>query len=190
MFEYADRTALTGLTSLITGASSRIGGSFARRLAKLAANGMNLVLFARNGDRLNTLADELRTRHRIEIVVLPLDLWPDAPDAVPRIEAALTEHDLKIALVNNAGFGTSGAFAGIDPIRERDEILVDVLAVVDLPSRRSGHDRAAKAASSTSPPTWPFSLCHTWRSMPQPSRLSSHSRRHCTSSTRTRACAC
>lgn len=122
MFEYADRTAL------ITGASSGIGASFAR---KLAARRMNLVLVARNADRLNALADELRARHRIDVMMLPLDL--SDPDAISQIEAALAEHGVTVdLLVNDAGFGTNGAFVEIEPAREREEILVNVLAVVEL----------------------------------------------------------
>ncbi len=122
MFHYANRTAL------ITGASGGIGEAFARNLA---ARGMNLVLVARTEAKLNALAEELQATHQIQATVIPLDL--SDPNAVRQIETILAERHLAIdLLVNSAGFGTSGPFATIDPTREREEILVNVLAIVDL----------------------------------------------------------
>jgi len=122
MFDYANRTALT------TGASSGIGEAFARRLA---AKGMHLVLVARTESSLQAIADDLETRHHIRTTVIPLDLAH--PDAIQQIHRVLSDGELTIdLLVNNAGFGTSGSFATIDPAHERAEILVNVLAVADL----------------------------------------------------------
>ena len=113
-------------TSLVTGASSGLGEQFARQLA---ARGGDLVLVARSADRLAALADELRARHRVTITTWPADL--SMADEVSRIAAATATTEVSV-LVNNAGFGTYGAFAGLDPGREHNEVMVNAVAAVDL----------------------------------------------------------
>ncbi|MEB3284934.1 MAG: SDR family oxidoreductase [Candidatus Sericytochromatia bacterium] len=93
-------------TALVTGASSGIGEAFARALAE---RGFNLVLLARRGDRLDTLAAELHARSGVNIDVLPCDLTEN--NAFQQIETHLTQQSLTIdLLVNNAGMGLHGAF--------------------------------------------------------------------------------
>ena len=113
-------------TSLVTGASSGLGEQFARQLA---ARGSSLVLVARSADRLAALADELRARHPVTVTTVPADL--SRAEEVSRVaaHAAATHVDV---LVNNAGFGTYGTFAGLDPGREHAEMMVNAVAVVDL----------------------------------------------------------
>ena len=113
-------------TSLVTGASSGLGEQFARQLA---ARGGDLVLVARSADRLAALANELRARHRVTITTWPADL--SMADEVSRIAAATAPTEVSV-LVNNAGFGTYGAFAGLDPGREHNEVMVNAVAAVDL----------------------------------------------------------
>ena len=113
-------------TSLVTGASSGLGEQFARQLA---ARGSNLVLVARSADRLAALADELRARHRVTATAMPADL--SLADDVSRVAAAAATTKVDV-LVNNAGFGTYGTFAGLDASREHDEVMVNAVAAVDL----------------------------------------------------------
>ena len=115
-----------GTTSLVTGASSGLGEQFARQLA---ARGSSLVLVARSADRLAALADELRAKHPVTVSTVPADL--SQAEQVSRVvaHAAATQVDV---LVNNAGFGTYGTFAGLDPGREHAEVMVNAVAVVDL----------------------------------------------------------
>lgn len=113
-----------GTRALITGASSGIGAEFARQLA---ADGLDLVLVARNRARLEAFAAELRTAHDIEVEVLALDLLTKAgaKAAEARVAASVNRIDL---LVNNAGFGLPGRFEqnSVDDELEMLSILVEV----------------------------------------------------------------
>ncbi|MGW6914354.1 SDR family NAD(P)-dependent oxidoreductase [Kitasatospora sp. NPDC054939] len=115
-------------TALITGASSGLGAEFA---AQLAARGHDLVLVARSRDRLTALAERLTAEHRIRAHVIVQDLAE--PDAARRIADELTTRGLTVdLLVNNAGFGTCGRFEEIPAARDHDQLMVNVVALVDL----------------------------------------------------------
>ncbi|WP_447587385.1 SDR family NAD(P)-dependent oxidoreductase [Microbacterium lacticum] len=101
------RILTAGSTTLITGASSGIGRSFAHRIA---GAGGDLVLVARRAEVLEDLAAELRARHHIEVTVLPQDL--NRPDGAETLVAELDAQGLRIdALINNAGLGIHGDLA-------------------------------------------------------------------------------
>jgi len=118
---------VTGRRALVTGASSGIGKSFAVRLAQ---DHYDLVLVARDQERLEEIAGELRTRYRVGVKVMPSDLTKTVSlrKVVRFIEA--DEH-LEI-LVNNAGFGTMGKFAELDPSTEENQVRLNVIAPVRL----------------------------------------------------------
>jgi short-subunit dehydrogenase len=110
--------------ALITGASSGIGESIARELAR---RGYRLVLVARRAERLEELADELRGRAQ----PLPADLSARADRAA--LPARVAELGVTVdILVNNAGLTTFGPIAKADPEKELNLVEVDVAAVVDL----------------------------------------------------------
>jgi short-subunit dehydrogenase len=119
------------MTALITGASSGIG----EELAKLAAHdGHDLVLIARNADKLNALAESLAREHGIRATALPEDL-SDA-DAADSIVDALAARNIGIdILINNAGFGTYGKFVETSIEEERNLINVNVTALTMLTKR-------------------------------------------------------
>ncbi len=113
--------------ALITGPTSGIGAGYARRYAR---DGFDLVLVARDVDRLKQLADELGgltgTGGRIEI--LPADL----ADAADRDKVAQRLAAGVRVLVNNAGFGTAGEFWTADPALLQSQLDVNVTAVMQL----------------------------------------------------------
>lgn len=113
-------------TVVVTGASSGIGLEIARGLAR---RGYPLTLVARRRDRLDDLADELRRTHGVAVEVAPLDLG----ESVARSEFLHRLHGRQIAgLVNSAGFGTNGPFHSLPWGRERDQVIVNVLALTEL----------------------------------------------------------
>lgn len=118
-------------TVLVTGASAGIGAELARCFA---SDGCDLILLARRAERLESLADQLRQDHAVEITVLPGDLA--APDEGARIESVLKAEGRHIdVLVNNAGFGARGRFVELDRTRQLAMIQVNLTALVDLTRR-------------------------------------------------------
>ena len=124
----ASATPTTWSTALVTGASSGIGRETCRQLA---AAGTDLVLVARDTERLEALAKELGEAHGVTCEVLPADLSDAAQLAVVEARVASTDRPVDL-LVNNAGFGTYGKLADLDVDGEEREVAVNVLAVVRL----------------------------------------------------------
>jgi len=99
-------TTIDDLWVLITGASSGFGEEFARQYAE---QGHFLVLVARRLERLQRLAEALRQKFRIDVVVEQVDLSDVA--AVIQLHQRLRERGIAIdILVNNAGHGLQGPF--------------------------------------------------------------------------------
>ncbi|HLY80560.1 MAG TPA: SDR family oxidoreductase [Caulobacteraceae bacterium] len=113
--------------ALITGASSGIGATYADRLAH---RGHDLVLVARDRQRLEASAERLRAETGVRVEVLPADLTQK--DDLLRVEAKLRE-DARIGiLVNNAGAAAPGGFAGPDLDAQERLIQLNVTAVTRL----------------------------------------------------------
>jgi len=118
-------------TTLITGASSGIGEAFAR---KLAERGHNLLLVARSEDKLINLCNELGRAGSSHAQYFAVDL--SLPESPARLFEETVKRDLQIDfLINNAGFGSMGEFATLDPERELNMIDLNVRALVELTHR-------------------------------------------------------
>jgi short-subunit dehydrogenase len=115
-------------TALITGASTGIG----YELAKIfAAEQYDLVLVARNEERLHAVKKELEARNGISARVLAADLADPAAPAT--IHDLLQREGVQIdVLVNNAGFGQYGDFHRGDLRRYLDMVQVNITALVHL----------------------------------------------------------
>jgi hypothetical protein len=113
--------------ALITGASSGIGAVFAR---KLAAQGHNLILVARRGDRLESLAREISASNAVNVEPLRADLTKDSDLAA--VERRVIQAEGLELLVNNAGFGSRGRFFEA-PLEGQDAMhRLHVMAVMRL----------------------------------------------------------
>jgi short-subunit dehydrogenase len=121
-------TPWKGKWALVTGASAGIGVALAR---ELAAGGTNLVLTARRTDRLEALARELASAHKITAEIFAVDLAQrNAPE---EIFAFTLGKNIEIdVLINNAGFGKYGEFTNADTKRLLDMVQVNCSAVVHL----------------------------------------------------------
>jgi len=120
--------------ALVTGASSGIGLDIARQLSR---EDYELILVARSEEKLRAIAKELANA---KVIVADLA----QPDASQRLFDAAGPVDV---LVNNAGYGLSGAFSETDLARELEMIQVNISALTALTKlflrpmvqRNSGH---------------------------------------------------
>ncbi|MBV4457384.1 SDR family oxidoreductase [Pseudomonas sp. COR58] len=116
-------------TALVTGASSGIGAVYAQRLA---ARGFDLLLVARDQERLESAAVRLRGAHGVQVEVLKADLTQQAD--VQKIEQRLRNDAGISLLVNNAGVGANGSLADADPEQLERLIQLNITAVTRLAS--------------------------------------------------------
>lgn len=115
-------------TALITGASSGIGLELAKEHAK---TGGNLVLVARNLEKLQLLKSELEQKHSINVHLIAKDL--SIPNAAQEVFDETQKLDIQIDyLINNAGFGDFGFFAETDWNKELKMINLNITALTQF----------------------------------------------------------
>ena len=105
-------------TALITGASSGIGAVYADRLAR---RGYDLILVARNQDRLTTVAAKISKDTGRNVQTVKADLGSN--DGVQAVENLLAKGGIDV-LINNAGFGA------VSPLEQSD--IGDMVKMIDL----------------------------------------------------------
>lgn len=123
------------MKALITGASSGIGRDMAKILAQ---KGYDLVLVARDQEKLNSLKNELNTN--IKIVTMDLSI----EDNCKKLHAENPDIDL---LINNAGFGDCGNFTHTNLDKEINMINTNITAyhiltklyLIDMKKVNKGH---------------------------------------------------
>ncbi len=103
--------------AVVTGASAGLGKVFARQLAE---RGFDLLLVARDKDRLLALGDELSLQYAISAEAWPADLSRD--EGMRTLAEKLAKDPRVMVLVNNAGFGTKGKLA-TRPVSEQATML-------------------------------------------------------------------
>jgi short-subunit dehydrogenase len=113
--------------ALITGASSGIGAVYAERLAR---RGYDLILVARDRQRLEDLAARVRRDAGVNVDVLPADLTSSADLA--RVEQRLRDDDRITMLVNNAGVGATAPLVRSDIGEMSRMIALNVEALTRL----------------------------------------------------------
>jgi short-subunit dehydrogenase len=114
-------------TALVTGASAGIGREYCRLLA---GRGYDLILVARDAERLRALAAELERSHGVRAEALAADLARD--EELDRVVTRLSRETALTLLVNNAGFGTAGTLAATDPAEQERMVRLHVLAPMRL----------------------------------------------------------
>jgi hypothetical protein len=145
-------------TALVTGASAGLG----RELASLfAREGHDVVLVARSEARLGELAGDLEKNSGVKAHVIAADLGKrDAPKRV--FDEAARRGIAVDFLVNNAGFGSNGAFLDLELERELEMVQVNCAALLELthrfaqPMKERGFGRVMNIASTAGFQPGPF----------------------------------
>jgi hypothetical protein len=103
--------------AVVTGASAGLGKEYARQLAE---RGFDLLLVARDKERLRLVADEISLQHGVSAEPWPADLSRD--EGMRTLAEYLARNERVMVLVNNAGFGTKGVLAS-RPVGEQATML-------------------------------------------------------------------
>lgn len=136
------------LTILITGASYGIGADLARICAQ---HGHHLVLVARSQDKLDSLAQDITQKGAPAPLVISADLTQKS--SIDVIEMHLRQHNIHIhALINNAGYGLTGASDDVDQHDQLGIIDLNIHSLVSLtlrlmPDLKAAHGRILNVGS-------------------------------------------
>ena len=115
-----------GPWALVTGASSGIGLELAEQLASA---GLNLIICARNKDRLQHIENQIRRRYAIEILSIVADMSEQS--AIDHLIHQIQHIEIGLVVLS-AGYGTSGLFKDSSLYTEIDMLHVNCEAVLQL----------------------------------------------------------
>jgi len=114
--------------ALITGASSGIGYELSKLFAQ---DGIHLVLVARQHTLLSQLADQLRDKYKVDVIVIVKDL--SSIEEVKSLYQEIQQLNLNIEyLVNSAGLGDYGLFIKTDWEKELNMLNINITALTYL----------------------------------------------------------
>ena len=113
--------------AVVTGASAGIGRVFCERLA---GRGHDLLVVARDGNRLEAMKRDFEERFGVEVEVFPADLTIDTD--VSLVAARMTQRPNLALVVNNAGFGTRGPLSDASPARQEAMLRLHTMAPMRL----------------------------------------------------------
>ncbi|WP_067667281.1 SDR family NAD(P)-dependent oxidoreductase [Nocardia miyunensis] len=142
--------------ALVTGASKGIGEAITRQLA---ADGVDLVLVARDHERLDAVATDCAQRSGVNVEVLDADLTD--PRDLARVEARLAAEPSVDLLVNNAGNARTGRFATLPVDDEAAIVALNVTALMRLTHAavgtmaRTGGGAVVNISSMAGSQPWP-----------------------------------
>ena len=123
---------------LITGASSGIGRDMARILA---SQGYELILVARDVNKLNQISEELKEKNKIKVETISMDL--SSENNCKELYKKVRDIDI---LINNAAFGDCGNFTKTSLNKELNMIHTNIIAyhiltklyLIDMKAQGSG----------------------------------------------------
>lgn len=113
------------MVALVTGASSGIGRDIAKELAKRK---YNLIIVARDFEKLYQVKEEIETEFKVEVESLKVDL-SNKEECIKLYETVSKKYKNIDVLVNNAGFGTCGEFTETDLEKEISMINTNITAL-------------------------------------------------------------
>ncbi|PRZ17598.1 SDR family NAD(P)-dependent oxidoreductase [Nesterenkonia sandarakina] len=152
-------------TAVITGSTAGLGAAFARQLA---AQGYDLVLVARDGQRLRMQAESMASQYGVKTSVIVADLVTD--DGVAAVQERLADRTNPVhLLVNNAGHGLATDFIDSDLDDERKLLRLHVQTTMELShtaaramTRRRGGRIINVASVAGYTPTGTYSAAKSW----------------------------
>ncbi|NOU05110.1 MAG: SDR family oxidoreductase [Hyphomicrobiaceae bacterium] len=113
---------------VITGGSEGLGRALG---SKFAAGGHNIILVARDSEKLNRAAEEIRKTTSHAVLTIAIDLTE--PDAASRLKSILDQARLQVEiLVNNAGIGNFGPREKMNESTLRMLLELNIRATTEL----------------------------------------------------------
>jgi short-subunit dehydrogenase len=145
-------------TALITGASTGLGADFAQILA---SRRFNLILVARNEERLTEIANSLTKKHNITCHVIRSDLAESG--SAQKLFDEVSSRKLSVdILINNAGYGLWGPFAeskfkemaGMIQLNINTLTELTRLFLPNMVAQKSGHILNVASTAAFQPGPW------------------------------------